>query len=159
MTIRSLEERDRPWARGVVREHFGSSRIVTRGVLHETHALPGLVAEGDGIPVGLLQYRIEDGSAEIVVLIAVARRRGVGSSLLRAFRRLGDTAGFRRMWLITTNDNRSAQALFEAVGMRRCAVYTDAVAEARRLKPELPTHGEAGVPILDEIEFEWPPVE
>jgi hypothetical protein len=39
-------------------------------------------------------------------------------------------------------------------GWRQCAVHRGAVAEARRLKPQIPVNGHDGVPIEDEIEFE-----
>ncbi len=40
-------------------------------------------------------------------------------------------------------------------GWSRKALYKDAVSEARRLKPELPHLGHNGIPIRDEIEFEF----
>jgi RimJ/RimL family protein N-acetyltransferase len=155
MRIRPLEERDRAWAEDLVREHFGSSRVVSRGVLHETSVLPGFVAEEDSTPIGLVQYRVEHGQAEIVVLISVRRRAGVGTALLQSLRRHGAASGLRRIWLITTNNNRAGQAFYAAIGMRQCAVYPDAVVEARTLKPELPEYDETGIAIRDEIEYEW----
>jgi len=153
--VRQLEESDRTWAEELVREHFGSSRVVSRGVLHHSRDLSGLVAEDGTSPVGLLQYRTEHDEAEVVILISDRKRAGVGRTLMRAFRGLGETAGLRRIRVITTNNNRAAQAFYEALGMCRCAVYPDAVVEARRLKPELPELDTEGVPIRDEIEYEW----
>jgi hypothetical protein len=140
MRIRARRANDRSWVESLVSEHGGSSRVVSRGILHDALSLPGLVAERDGVPVGLLLYRIERDECEVVVLIAIepiARR-----------------AGCRRLWLITTNDNRSALAFYRAVGWTRVAVHRGAIREARRLKPEIPEFGEDGTPIEDEIEFE-----
>jgi hypothetical protein len=39
--------------------------------------------------------------------------------------------------------------------MRLAAVHRGAIAESRRLKPEIPLRGVGGHPIDDEIEFEW----
>ncbi|MDZ4064196.1 MAG: GNAT family N-acetyltransferase, partial [Coriobacteriia bacterium] len=63
-------------------------------------------------------------------------------------------AGCLRMWLVTTNDNRTAQDFYRKRGWAQSAVYPGAVREARILKPEIPLVGEQGTPIEDEIEFE-----
>jgi RimJ/RimL family protein N-acetyltransferase len=60
----------------------------------------------------------------------------------------------RRVWLITTNDNSDALKFYQKAGFRIVAVHRDAVALARRLKPEIPLVGENGIPIRDEIELE-----
>ena len=83
MRIRPLENRDRGWAEEPVCRHFGSSRVVSRGVLHETSLLAGLVAEDATTPIGLLQYRIEKNQCEVVVLITVRRREGVAKGRVR----------------------------------------------------------------------------
>ncbi len=155
MTIRPLEEKDRDWTKALVAGHFGSSRVVSRGVLHEAGDLPGLVAENGEEPAGLLLYRLEKEQAEVVVVIAVRKRTGAGRALMESFRRHAERLGLRRVWLITTNNNESAQAFYEAMGMLRCAIYPNAVVESRKLKPEIPEYDEDGVPIRDEIEFDW----
>lgn len=95
-------------------------------------SLPGLVAERDGAPVGLLLYRIERDECEVVVLIAVARREGIGRALLEAVEPIARRAGCRRLWLVTTNDNRSALAFYRTVGWTQVAVHRGAVREASR---------------------------
>jgi GNAT superfamily N-acetyltransferase len=127
---------------------------VSRGILHDVPSLPGFVAERDGVPVGLLLYRIERDECEVVVLIAAVRREGIGHALLGAIEPIARRAGCRRLWLITTNDNRSGLAFYRAVGWTQVAVHRGAIREARRLKPEIPEFGEDGTPIEDEIEFE-----
>ena len=155
MRIRVLETRDRSWAEELVSEYFGSARVVSRGVLHETRLLPGLVAVDAAVPVGLLQYRIEKRQCEVVVLIAVRKREGIGTSLLQALRRTAMTLRCNRIWLITTNNNRTGQAFYRVMGMRQCAVYPNAIAESRKIKPEIPERDEEGTIISDEIEYEW----
>ena len=154
MRIRTRRANDRSWVESLVNEHFGSSRVVSRGILHDALSLPGLVAERDGVPVGLLLYRIERDECEVVVLIASVRREGIGHALLGAIEPIARRAGCRRLWLITTNDNRSGLAFYRAVGWTQVAVHRGAIREARRLKPEIPEFGEDGTPIEDEIEFE-----
>lgn len=155
MRIRPLEDRDRAWAEGLVTAHFGTTGVVARGVLHDTTSLPGLVAEDEATPIGLLQYHIENNQCEVVILISERKREGVGTALLQTLRPIAEAEQCRRIWLITTNNNRAAQAFYRAVGLQPCAVYPDAVAKSRKLKPEIPEYDAEGIAIRDEIEYEW----
>lgn len=154
MGVRALRASDQPWVRTVVSEHFSSARVVSRGVLHEVASLPGLVAERAGSRVGLLQYSVDADQCEVVVLIAAARRQGVGRALLDAIQPVALAAGCRRLWLVTTNNNRPGLAFYQAAGWRQVAVHRGAVRAARRLKPEIAEMDAEGTPIEDEIEFE-----
>jgi GNAT superfamily N-acetyltransferase len=137
-------------------DHFGSSRAVSRGVLHDALSLPGVIAEEDSKPLGVLLYRLDQDQCEVVVLISVLRRRGIGRSLMAAVQVIAADAGCARLWLVTTNDNRGAIEFYRAIGMELVAIHRGAVHEARGLKPEIPEFGEDGIPIEDEIEFELP---
>jgi GNAT superfamily N-acetyltransferase len=152
--VRELTTRDRPWAEQLVSRYFASSQVVSRGVLHECHSLPGLIAESDGAPAGLLQYHVVGRQFEVVVLIADRPRRGVGRLLLRAAAPIARANGCNRLWLVTTNDNRTALSFYRAIGWRQAAVHRGAISESRRLKPEIPEFSADGTPIEDEIEFE-----
>ena len=154
MDIRSTGPDDRPWIRDWLTEHFASPRIVSRGVLHQADALPGLAATEVGTPIGLLLHDRRGDECEVVVLIAGREGRGVATALLAAAARMAEGTGCRRLWLTTTNDNAAAIAFYERRGWTRCAIRRGAMLEARRLKPELPEFGHGGVPIRDEIEFE-----
>ena len=154
MIIRALGESDRPWAAALISEHFGSTRVVSRGVLHDALQLPGLGAVAEGTAVGLVLYRIVQDECEVVVLIAAQPRHGIGRALLDAVRQMAQQAGCARLWLVTTNDNQAAQAFYHAQGMRQVAIHHGAVTQARALKPEIPLVGEDGIPIEDESEYE-----
>jgi hypothetical protein len=92
MLVRELLETDRPWAAALVARQFGSTAVVSRGVLHDTRLLPGMVVVEQRERVGLLQYRRVADQLEIVVLIACRPRQGAGVACstpqrtLRAFR-------------------------------------------------------------------------
>ncbi len=152
--LRPLQETDRGWARKVTAEHFGSAEIVSRGVLHDTNSLPGLVAQRCGERLGLLLYRLSNHDCEVVVLIAVRRGCGIGRFLLEGIRELAARRRFDRLWLVTTNDNIPAQKLCQKAGWRLAATYADAVARSRASKPAIPLTGWGGCPIRDELEFE-----
>ncbi len=152
--IRPTTTADRAWIQPALRAQWGSTSVIARGVVHQADELPGLVAEVDGQPAGLLTYDVAHGALEVVTLQAMLPRRGVGTALLAAAREVGRAVGCRRVWLITTNDNLLAQRFYERRGMRRVAVHVGAVNEARKLKPEIPLLGIGGCPIEDEIEYE-----
>lgn len=135
-------------------EHFASPRIVSRGVLHQADALPGLVAVAGTHPIGVMLYERRGDACEVVALVSLRQGQGVATALLDAVKWTAQTAGCGRLWLTTTNDNVAAIAFYERRGWIRCAMRIDAMVEARKLKPELPELGHGGVPIRDEIEFE-----
>jgi ribosomal protein S18 acetylase RimI-like enzyme len=58
------------------------------------------------------------------------------------------------MGLVTTNDNLPAIAFYRKLGWRQVAIHRGAIADARRLKPEIPEFGANGLPKEDEIEFD-----
>ena len=122
--------------------------------MHDTTALPGLIALNHGVPVGLLLYRVEEDECELVVLVSERRREGVATALVDALSDRLRESGCTRAWLVTTNDNSGAQSFYESLGWRLAAVHRGAVTRARELKPEIPAFGEDGIPIEDEIEYE-----
>lgn len=84
---------------------------------------------------------------------------GLGSRLLEAARKRAYDLGCRRLWLITTNDNEPAIRFYQRHGLRIAAIHRGAVAESRKLKPEIALVGIGGRPIEDEIQFELPLME
>jgi len=96
-------------------------------------------------------------TAELTCLVVAAghRRQGVGRALLERTVAALAAAGVRRAWLVTTNDNLAALALYQQSGFRLSALRPGVVDEARReLKPSIPAVGEYGIPLRDELELE-----
>ena len=115
MLVRALLESERSWAAALVADHFGAPTVVSRGALHDTPSLPGLIALEAGERCGLLHYRPDGGELEIVVVTRAARGVGSGASAVEEVAR---AHGCRRLWLVTTNDNRPALAFYRAIGWR-----------------------------------------
>jgi ribosomal protein S18 acetylase RimI-like enzyme len=153
--VRPLAAADRAWADGLIAGRWGSLRMVTRGVLHDMTHLPGLVAWRAGERVGLLTYCLAGDSCEIVSLDSLVEGAGIGSALVAAAQATARSAGCRRLWLITTNDNLPALRFYQRRGFRLVAVHVGAVDEARRLKPEIPAVGLDGMALHDELELEF----
>ena len=152
--IRPVEVNDTSWVRSLLVERWGSSVIVTRGCLHQADQLPGFVADSAGAYLGLVTYRIEGDQCEVVSLDSLRERVGIGAALLDAVGTAAREAGCRRIWLVTTNDNLAAVRFYQKRGWRLVAVHREALAESRKLKPEIPQLGIDGIPLRDEIELE-----
>ena len=155
MRVRPIEERDRAWIGEALEAQLGGRRQARRGRVDDVSILPGFIAEEeDGRPVGLVTLRFENDEMEVAALLALDQWRGAGTALLGAARREAERAGCRRAWLITTNDNVDAIRFYQRRGWDWVALHRDAVAESRRLKPELGDVGSYGIPIRHELEFE-----
>jgi ribosomal protein S18 acetylase RimI-like enzyme len=120
----------------------------------------GAVAEIAGRPVGLVTWEIpaagEPDGAEVraIAVAESARRLGVGRALLEAAETAIREAGVRRGWLVTTNDNLTALALYQKAGWRLSALRAGAIDRVRAtVKPSIPELGQRGIPLRDELEL------
>jgi GNAT superfamily N-acetyltransferase len=154
VSILPLQDDDLAWVRQVLTQHWGSTSIVSRGVLHIAEQLPGFKALIEGTALGLLTYRIDKSDCEVVSLNSLRERIGIGTELMSAVRDEAVKQRCRRIWLITTNDNTLAISFYKKLGYRISAVHADAIKESRRLKPSIPLIGANGIEIRDEIEME-----
>lgn len=157
MQVRRVEPGDRAWIAEAVVGAFASTRVVSRGRVHEdASALDGFVVESDGRPVGCALWEEVDGDAELVVIVTTYRGAGAGTALLDAVVEHARDAKWKRLWLITTNDNTDALRMYQRAGWDWVGWHRDAVHDARSLKPELPDRGAHDIPIRHEIELEFP---
>ena len=151
--VRSFAHADRVWAEEVATTAFGGSLQARRGEIIDVLALPGFVAEQGGRSVGLVTYRRDGAGCELAFLVALERKRGIGTALVDALKR--EVADCERVWLVTTNGNLDALRFYQRRGFRLSALRPGAVDEARRtLKPQIAPTGEFGIPIRDELELE-----
>lgn len=121
----------------------------------------GLIAERGGRRVGLLFWRHEpaEGPASVeITAVAVerdAQGSGVGRALMLEAEAVLRRQGIARAWLMTTNENLAALALYQKVGYRLSALHPGAIDEARgTIKPQIPEVASNGIPIHDELELE-----
>ena len=135
-------------------EHWGSNRVVSRGVIYYPQNLPGFVALLNGEKVGLATYNIVNESCEIVTIDSMHPSTGVGTTLIESVKDVAIRSGCKRLWLITTNDNTNALRFYQKRGFVLVAVHRNALDQSRKLKPEIPSIGNDGIPLRDEIELE-----
>ena len=131
IAVREIESSDREWVRSFLEHHFGSTKVVSRGVLHRADDLPGFIGIDRGEPSALLTYSVMNGEREVVSLYAAIAGRALGSRLLASARERARGQQCRRLWLITTNDNEPAIAFYKRWGMHLAAVHRGAIAQSR----------------------------
>lgn len=141
-------------AHGLIRQQWGDS-VVSLGRAVDPFDLPARVAVSGDDFAGVAAYLIEDDELEVVALAATGAVRGAGRALMTDMFDVARRAGVRRVRLITTNDNVGAIGFYQVIGMTIARVGINAIEEARKLKPDIPLTGEKGIPIRDEIEFEY----
>lgn len=182
-TIRPLERSDREWVAHFLDERWGTTQIVSRGKAVYGHLLPGFTAEraeaelsdeeGEETQetdeadnseteeeeekpkyIGLITINVEDKECEIMTLDSLDPESGIGTALVDAVQAWAKENGIKRLWLVTTNDNLAALKFWQKRGYELVMVHRNAIAEARRIKPQIPITGLDGIPIRDEIELE-----
>jgi len=154
MLIRPLTTADREWISQFMLEHWGSNKVVSRGVVYYPQDLPGFVALHENEKVGLVTYNITGTSCEIVTINSIRPSSGVGTVLIEAVKDTAMKSGCKRLWLITTNDNLNALRFYQKRGFMLVAVHRNALELSRTLKPGIPLIGRDGIPLRDEIELE-----
>jgi ribosomal protein S18 acetylase RimI-like enzyme len=152
--VRPMELADRPWVNRLLEDAFADATVARKGVLIDASVLPGFVATEGGRPVGFLTYDAAHGECEVVAIISVEEGRGIGRALMDAAHEHAVAAGYRRLWVVTTNDNTRALRFYQLWGMDLCAFYRHGVHRSRRVKPSLPERGADGILLEHELEFE-----
>lgn len=135
---------------------WGSSVLITRGRIHDMAVLKGFVAtdEVTGRLAGIALFRVDQQEMELVALDSIFQRRGIGTRLVDSVVAHFRSNGFKRLWLITTNDNVNAIRFYQKRGFDLCAFHKEGIAKSRLLRPQIPKIGYDGIPIRHEIEFE-----
>ncbi|HET9142736.1 GNAT family N-acetyltransferase [Actinophytocola sp.] len=153
-TIRPIEPGDKPTVEPLLVESWGAVQIyaVALGGLVDASALPGWIAERDGAVAGLITYLHTGDTIDLVTINSFAP--GAGSALLATLTGAAGGLGARRIRVTTTNDNTRALRFYQRNGFRLTALRPDAVARARRHKPQIPEIGADGIPIRDELDLE-----
>jgi ribosomal protein S18 acetylase RimI-like enzyme len=153
-TLRRLSPADRAIVVPLLEREWGAVEVValSLGGVVDASVLPGWLAERDGEVVGLLTY-LTSGDVVDIVTINAFTGGGVGAALIEAL--VGEVRGTAaRLRLTTTNDNTRALRFYQRVGFRLTALRVGAVAESRKVKPQIPELGLDGIPIRDELELE-----
>ena len=148
--IRQAEPVDAEWISCFLRDRWHATTMAVHGELIDAAGLPALMAENRQ---GLATYRWHGEDAELVSLNAVPAGAGLGTALIEALTTKLRAEGCARLWLTMTNANLPALRFYLRRGFRLMQVRLGAVDEARKLKPSIPTDGEYGIPMHDELDL------
>lgn len=157
LRIREVDqEKDSEWIRQLLLQNWGGDCIVSGGVMFCPQEMEGFIAEDNGIRVGILSYVIiSDNEMEIVLIEALNKHQGIGSTLVDRAKNRAFVRNCSRVYLYTTNDNLDALRFYQRRGFKIVNIYTGAMTEARKMKPGIPLIGDYNIPMLDEIELEF----
>jgi GNAT superfamily N-acetyltransferase len=155
--VRAREDPDVPLVERFLRDE-SSLRVARLGRLERPLEHPALVAvDEDGKLAGVLTYVDGEGEGEILTLHATRQWAGAGTALVEGLKRHAAGRGWRRIWVLTTNDNIDGLRFYQRRGFRLAQLNAGAVDDARAtLKPEIPREGSYGIPLRDELILELP---
>jgi GNAT superfamily N-acetyltransferase len=154
IVVREALPEDQPAVDAFLEVH--NTAVVARlGELIDARLPPALIAHDGSRIVGVLTWVAHEEAFEVLTLHVTDQWHGTGTALLDGARRLAASLGFRRMWLITTNDNTDGLRFYQRRGFRLARLHRGAVDRSRAtLKPTIPDIAANGIPIHDELELE-----
>ena len=154
MDIRKIDQTCRQRINAFIVQQWYTMQMVVHGESIDMSNADGYYAcEGDEI-IGLITYRITGKEMEILSLDSLQEGRGIGTELLNTVIAKAKETGMQKIMLITTNDNLSALRFYQKRGFDMSRLYCHALAQARKIKPEIPLIGMDGIPLKHEIELE-----
>jgi GNAT superfamily N-acetyltransferase len=148
-SVHQSEAADSEWIEAVLDRHWGGRFAVINEQRIDLLGHPALVVADR---LGLAIYRVVP-RAELLLLHAEAAGAGIGTALVDIVQQICFAAGSPELWVTTTNDNLSALGFYQRRGFHVANVRVGAVDRARALKPQIPTVGNEGIPIRDEVEL------
>lgn len=156
VVVREARPADQPAVDAFLEQH--ATTVVARlGELVDARLPPALIAVDGERLIGVLTWISHADALEVLTLHVAEPWRGTGTALLDGARRLAESLEYRRMWLITTNDNVDALHFYQRRGFRLVRLHPGAVDRSRLLlKPSIPEIGLHGIPLRDELEMELP---
>jgi len=154
MSREEIKDADRGDVARFIEEHWYSRIVMSHGRAFYPDQEQGFIERRDGEIVGLITYHIENDAMEILTLNSTLEGARIGSSLMLNAIEATRRQDCKRVWLTTTNDNLRGIGFYQRLGFRMVKINLGVVDEARKVKPQIPTYGERGVRIQDEIVME-----
>ncbi|MBN2103595.1 GNAT family N-acetyltransferase [bacterium] len=150
--IKPVTDQDRAWIKYFIHQEWHADFIVAHKKIVYPDQMDGIIAWMENGKSGLVTYKIEDLSCEIITLNSLIPSIGIGTALMDAVKTLAAENQRTKVWL-TTNDNLDALRFYQKRGFRIARIDHRSIAYARQFK-SIPEIGETGIPIRDELELE-----
>lgn len=154
MNIKTVSAENRQQVNDFIRAHWFTTDMVVRGEIVDMTKIEGFVMYDDETIIGLITYRIKDNECEIMSLDSLREKQGIGIALVNKVIEAANKAEYRKIKLITTNDNINALRFYQKRGFDMVCIYRNALDFSRKLKPSIPLLGDFDIPLKHEIEFE-----
>jgi ribosomal protein S18 acetylase RimI-like enzyme len=151
--IREGCQEDKMWVLDVLVREWHGPLIERADEFVDASNLPCLIAEANGIRVGLATLLVQPDFIEIITLNSFQEGQGIGTALIAAAVEMARRHGASDVRLFTTNDNLHALGFYQRQGFILHALHRDTITRARLEKPEIPKIGRSGIPLRDEIEL------
>ena len=154
MSRTAIQDADREEVAAFIEKLWHRKFVMSRGLKFFPHDESGFIERRDGQIVGLLTYHLDGDAMEILTLNSTLERSGIGSSLMLSAIDAARRANCTKTVLTTTNDNLRAIGFYQRLGFRMVAINLGVVDEARKVKSTIPSTGERGIAIHDEVVME-----
>ncbi|MBD8033107.1 MULTISPECIES: GNAT family N-acetyltransferase [Solibacillus] len=153
MSVKEINEENREKVVSFFREHWGSSEMVISSGVYQCDKLAGFIFEENNQIIGLVTYVIKnyENEIEIISLDSLSEGKGIGSALIQKVESIAKQKRIEIVSLVTTNDNLNALKFYQKRGYRIISIISDAVNNARKIKPSIPLIGNEGIPLKDEL--------
>ena len=156
MDTRRVTEENRNMINDFIINHWYSTTMIIRGKEIDMTSVDGFYSSDEEEIVGLITYLFDKKSnvIEITSLDSMRENQGIGTMLLNRVIEEARKLEYRKIVLITTNDNINAMRVYQKRGFDMVHLFHNALEISRKLKPEIPLIGENSIPLMHEIEFE-----
>lgn len=152
--IEIISEKNRSLINQFFINNWFSTDMVLRGKIIDCTKVDGFLIKEDDEIIGLITYKLFGDICEIVSLDSKKENIGIGTSLLKEAENIAINNHCKKMRLITTNDNVRALQFYQKRGYCLTKLYSNAMDEVRKIKPDVPMASENGIPLRDEIQLE-----
>ncbi len=151
--IRSITGSDKNWMHEFMIKEWGADKIVIPNGVYVPSELSGFVAQKNGKNVGIITYINVLSACKIITLNAFEKHEGIGSLLLKSVIEIARRDDLKEIIVVTTNDNVDGLRFYQKRGFVINNVFINQIVNSRKIKPEISTIGEYGIPIRDDIEL------
>jgi len=148
-----INESTRQKVTNFIAEYWHGTDMLIRGKIIDMTKVDGFVIFDDGTIIGLITYLVKGGVLEITSLDSLISNRGTGTMLLNIVINMAKQNGYKRIQLLTTNDNINAIRFYQKRGFELVGMNCGAIDREREKKPQIPLIGQNGIPLHHEIEF------
>lgn len=142
ITIKTVNKEDKNTVEKILKDRWGSTKIVYQGKVFFANQLPGFLAVADNHAVGLITYKIKGKFCQIITLDALLKRKGIGTALINRLKKEGEKEGWKKIKVVTTNDNLDGLRFYQRRGFVLKKIYSQAVNQSRKIKQEIPLIGD-----------------